>query len=307
MAHGYRIVEHKVDCVVDSRDRIGEGAFWCHDEEALYWLDVPMPSCLHRFVPKTGRHDSWPMPEMITALAKRSDGTLLVASESGLGFFDPRHPVLKNVAALEPEKPSNRSNDGAPDARGRFLIGTMQNNLGPNGEAIPISSASGGLWSIAPDLERREVANGLNITNGVVWSPDSRVLYVADSMIQRIFAFDYDLDTGSLANRRVFSAIEDLGYPDGAAVDSAGYVWSARWDGHCVARFAPDGALDYVVPIPASNVTSCAFGGHDLATLYVTTARLDVAPEVLRRYQQQGGVFAFRPGVAGTPRPRFAG
>lgn len=307
MAHEYRIVEHKVDCVVDSRDKIGEGAFWCREEDALYWLDVPMPSRLHRFVPKTGRHDVWPMPEMITALAKRADGTLLVASENGLSFFDPDRPVLKNVATLEPHKPSNRSNDGAPDARGRFVIGTMQNNLGPNGEAIPITSAAGGLWSIAPDLSQRKVASGINITNGVVWSPDSRILYAADSMIRQIFAFDYDLETGSLANKRVLNAIEDLGYPDGAAVDSAGFVWSARWEGHCVARLAPDGALDYIVPIPASNVTSCAFGGDDLATLYVTTARLDVGHEILERYPQQGGVFAFRPGVAGLPRPRFAG
>lgn len=307
MAHGYRIVEHEVDCVIDSRDKIGEGAFWCPQEGALYWLDVPMPSCLHRFVPKTGRHDTWPMPEMITALAKRRDGTLLVASENGLGFFDPRHPVLKNVATLEPWKPLNRSNDGAPDARGRFLIGTMQNNLGPEGEAIPITSAGGGLWSIAPDLAQREVVGAIHITNGVVWSPDSRILYVADSMIQRIFAFDYDLETGSVGDRRVFSAVADLGYPDGAAVDSAGCLWSARWEGHCIARFRPDGVVDCVVPIPASNVTSCAFGGDDLATLYVTTARLGVDAGTLARYPQQGGVFAFRPGVAGLPRPCFAG
>lgn len=303
----YRTISCDVACVVDSRDKIGEGAFWCPEEGAVYWLDAPMPAVLHRFVPRTGKHDRWPMPEIITAMAKRRDGTLLVASESGLNFFDPRNPGLTRVAAPEKHKPLNRSNDGAPDAKGRFWIGTMQNNLGPNGTEIPITEASGALWRIEPDLAATEMASGINITNGVAWSPDSRVLYVVDSMIQAIFAYDFDPAAGTIANKRVFSDVKDLGYPDGNAVDNEGYVWSARWEGHSVARIAPDGKIDHVVSIPASRVTSCAFGGDDLGTLYVTTSRLNVDPETLARYPQQGGLFALRPGVRGLPRPQFAG
>ena len=303
----YRIAKRDVRCVIDSRDKIGEGAFWCPDERAVYWLDVPMPSILHRFLPSTGRHDRWPMPEMITAMAKRADGTLLVASQGGINFFDPKTGVLARKTAPEADQQLNRSNDGAPDARGRFWMGTMMNNLGPAGEELPITAATGALWCIEPDLSARKVIGDIKITNGVVWNPQSSVLYVADSALQIIHAYDFDLGRGTVANHRVHSAIKDLGYPDGAAVDSEGYLWSARWEGHCVARLAPDGTVDQVVPIPAVQVTSCAFGGADLKTLYVTTARFGLSPEMAARYPQQGSLFAFEAPVAGLPRPRFAG
>ncbi|QIG46757.1 SMP-30/gluconolactonase/LRE family protein [Nordella sp. HKS 07] len=303
----YRIVNRDVRCVVDSRDKIGEGVFWCPQEQAAYWLDVPMPSVLHRFVPSTGRHDSWPMPEMITAMAKRADGSLLVASQGGINFFDPKTGKLNRKVAPEADQPLNRSNDGAPDARGRFWMGTMMNNLGPAGEDMPITAASGALWCIQPDLSARKVISDIKITNGVVWNPQSSVLYVADSALQIIYAYDFDLERGTVANRREFSAIKDLGYPDGAAVDSEGYLWSARWEGHCVARLAPDGTVDQVVTIPAVQVTSCAFGGADLKTLYVTSAHQGLRPELAARYPQQGSLFAFEAPVTGLPRPRFAG
>jgi len=105
----------------------------------------------------------------------------------------------------------------------------------------------------------------------------------------------------------VFSDIKDMGYPDGSAIDSEGYLWNARWEGGCVMRFAPDGSVDRIVPIPAWRVTSCAFGGEDLGTLYVTTARMGADEAQLERYPKQGGLFAFKPGVSGLPRPSFEG
>ncbi len=303
----YRTVEHEIECVVDSRDKVGEGAFWCPEERAVYWLDVPLPSVLHRFLPQSGRHDTWPTPEMITAMAKRRDGTLLVASQGGLNIFDPGSGHLDRIATPEAHRPKNRSNDSAPDAKGRFWLGTMQNNLGPNGEEIPIEASSGGLWRIEPDLTATEAVTGLGITNGLAWSPDNTVLYVADTMIQTIFAYDFDLDSGTLSNKRVFSDVKDLGFADGATVDAEGYIWSARWEGSCIARLAPDGSVDRIVPTPSTRVTSCAFGDDDFGTLYFTTARLGVAGSVLQTYPMQGGLFAFRPGVTGLPRPQFAG
>jgi sugar lactone lactonase YvrE len=303
----YPVVRRDVVCAVDSRDTIGEGAFWCGDEQALYWLDVPMPSMLHRFIPSTGRHDKLPMPEMITAMAKRKDGSLLVASQSGINYLDFEEGKLRPQVSPEADTPLNRSNDGAPDAHGRFWMGTMMNNLGANGEDMPITQASGALWRIDPDLSFEKVISGITITNGVAWSPDSATLYVSDSALQVIHAYDFDAKQGRVSGRRDFSTIKDLGYPDGATVDSEGYLWSARWEGHCVARFAPDGTVDCIVPIPASNVTSCAFGGNDLKTLYVTTARHGQTPDQATRYPQQGGIFAFEAPVPGLPRPRFAG
>lgn len=303
----YNIAEHEVRCVVDSRDKIGEGAFWAADEQVVYWLDVPMPSRIHRFDPVTGRHDTWPMPEMVTAMAKRSDGTLLVASENGLNTFDPGTAAYRHLGELEPHRPDNRSNDGAPDAKGRFWIGTMQNNVGPAGEAIPIKGPAGSLWKVEPGTPPIAMMDDLAITNGVAWSLDSTKLYVVDSMLDRIYVCDFDLEAGTLGPRRIFSEAPDLGTPDGNAVDAEGFLWSARWDGHCVARIAPDGEIDCIVPMPASLVTSCAFGGPDLDTLYVTTARLGMDDEMAHRYPQQGGLFAFRPGVRGLRRPVYAG
>jgi L-arabinonolactonase len=307
MTSRYRIMEHDVACVVDSRDKIGEGAFWCSDEQAVYWLDVPMPSRIHRFDPATGAHDTWPMPEMVTAMAKRSDGTLLVASENGLNIFDPRTAAYAHLGEIEPHRPANRSNDGAPDAKSRFWIGTMQNNLGPDGEGIPITGSVGSLWKIEAGKPPVAVLDEIGITNGVAWSPDSTKLYVVDSLVDQIYICDFDLEAGKAGPRRVFSDAKDLGTPDGNAVDADGYLWSARWDGHCVARIAPDGAVDCIVPMSASLVTSCAFGGPELDTLYVTTARLGIDEETARRYPLQGGLFAFRPGVRGLKRPGYAG
>ena len=303
----YPVSHTDVRCILDCRDKIGEGAFWCPEERAIYWLDVPMPSLLHRLIPETGHHDGWPMPEMITAMAKRADGSLLIASERGISFFDTREGKLNRRIAPEADLPLNRSNDGAPDVRGRFWMGTMMNNLGPGGTELPITEASGALWCIDPDLTCRQVLAGITITNGVVWSPDGTTLYVADSSPKVIHAYDFDMGRGEVSNPRVFSAITDLGSPDGAAVDSEGYLWSARWEGDCVARFALDGTLERTVAIPASQVTSCAFGGEDLKTVYVTTARQGMTAEAAARYPQQGALFAFTAPVPGLPRPRFAG
>jgi len=303
----HRIMEYPVSCVVDSRDQIGEGAFWCPREQAVYWLDVPMPSRIHRFIPDTGEHRTWPMAEMVTAMAKRADGSLLVASQSGLNLFDPRSGAYSHLAPLEPHRPANRSNDGAPDARGRFFIGTMQNNLAEDGSGIPIRAASGSVWRIEPGRAPVAVMDDLSITNGVAWSPDGTKFYVVDSMLDRIYVCDFDLETGDVGPRRIFSEAAGLGTPDGNAVDAEGFLWSARWDGSAVVRFAPDGSVDRVVPIPATLVTSCAFGGPDLDTLYVTSARLAIDAETAARYPQQGGLFALKPGVRGLNRPVYAG
>lgn len=302
----YRVDRRDVVCIVDSRDMIGEGAFWCGEEQALYWLDVPMPAALHRFIPATGQHDKLSMPEMISAMAKRKDGSLLVASQNGVNFLDFRDGRLRRQISPEADQPRNRSNDGAPDARGRFWMGTMMNNIGPNGEALPITEA-GAVWRINPDLSYEKAISGLTITNGIVWSPDQKTMYVADSATQIIHAFDFDLDAGKATARRAFSTIKDLGYPDGAAVDSDGFLWSARWEGQCVARFAPGGTVDRIVPIPAPRVTSCAFGGKDLKTLYVTTARYEATAEQEKLYPQQGSIFAFEAPAPGLLRPQFAG
>jgi len=183
----------------------------------------------------------------------------------------------------------------------------MQNNIAPDGSNLPLEGSQGAVWRIDPDFGATRMVEQICIPNGIVWSPDQKTLYLVDSMIQTIFAYDFDLGSGTIANRRIFSGVTDLGYPDGSAVDAEGYVWNARWAGSAVVRLAPDGRIAQVVPIPAERVTSCTFGGEDLGTLYVTTSRIHISAESLARHPQQGGIFAFEPGIKGLPRPQFAG
>lgn len=294
-------------CVLDCRDKLGEGIFWCPEEQVLYWVDIAMPSTLHRLDPVTGNHDIWAMPEMISALAKRKDGTLFVTSHHGLNFFDPKTGVLTRVVAPEAGRPLNRANDGAPDARGRFWYGSMTNNIAPDGSDLPITSPTGVLYRVEPDLRVIPMDGPVGIANGTCFSPDGGTLYFADTMAETIYAYDLDLESGGISHKRIFSQLSGYGFPDGSTVDAEGYVWNARWEAACVIRFSPDGEIDRVVDIPASRVTCCAFGGRYLDELYVTTARMNVAPTELEKHPQAGGVFALSPGVRGLPRPVFGG
>ena len=183
----------------------------------------------------------------------------------------------------------------------------MANNIAADGTYFSPGVATGQLWKVEPDLRMMPVEGGIGIANAVVWSPDYTVLYFADTALGAIFAWDFDLDLGAISNKRVFAAPEGYGYPDGGCIDAEGYLWNARWEGSALVRFAPDGRVDRVVPIPAERVTSCAFGGRDLDPLYVTTSRLHLTADQLASQPQAGGVFACRPGVRGLPRPIFAG
>ena len=301
------VINAKVECVLDCRDKLGEGIFWCPAERALYWVDVPMPSFLHRWDPKTGDQKSWPMPEMISSLAKRNDGTMLIASHHGLNVFDPSKGTLVRFGAPEADRPANRANDGCSDSKGRFWFGTMRNNIAPDGTYLDVPASTGVLYKVEPDLRIVPMEGGVGISNATCWSPDNRRMYFADTLLGAIHVYDFDLELGAISNKRIFAKLEGRGHPDGATVDAEGYVWNARWEGGSVIRFAPDGSVDAVVVIPAARVTCCAFGGDNLDTLYVTTSRLHLTDKELATQPAAGGIFALKPGVKGLPRPVFGG
>ena len=178
----------------------------------------------------------------------------------------------------------------------------MQNNVAPDGAYMDIEQSTGVLYKVEPDLRIVPMEGGVGISNATCWSPDHRTMYFADTLLGAIHAYDFDLELGAISNKRVFAKPDSLGFPDGATVDAEGYVWNARWEGGSLIRFAPDGAVDAVVAIPASRVTCCAFGGDDLDTLYVTTSRLHLTEQELAEQPQAGGIFALKPGVKGLPR-----
>ena len=295
-----------ITCIAQSNDRLGEGCMWDDKEQTLWWLDIPLPSRIHKFEPATGAHRSWQFNVILTAMALKHDGTLLVGGEHGLYCFDPATGALTEFAQPE-ERQGNRGNDGAADAAGRFWFGTMQQNIGPHGEDLDITRNSGALYRVEKNGASKLMVGEVGVSNGPCWSPDNKIFYFSDSRAQIIWAFDFDLTTGALTNKRVHNDTKDHGYPDGATVDAEGFLWSARWEGHCVLRIDPKGRIDRIVEMPASRPTCVCFGGKNLDTLYVTSSRAHVTEDVLQRYPLQGGVFCFDPKVKGFAKHRFGG
>lgn len=293
--------------LIDCQCTIGEGILWDAHAGYLWWVDVPMPSRLFRFDPANDRLETWDMGEMITSVAVRENGKgLIIASHGGLNIFDPVNPVLQRILDPEPMKPFNRSNDGAADPAGRYWLGTMQNNIAPDGTGMAIVSNSGALYRIDTDLSCHTMATDITIANTICWSPDASIMYSTDTATGTMFAYDFNLATGAISNKRDFARF-DRGHPDGSTVDAEGYLWNARWDGSCVVRFAPDGSVDRVIEVPAAQVTNCTFGGNDLSTLYITTARYELDAEGLAATPDAGNIFAVKTGVRGLADNRFAG
>lgn len=287
----------EIRCVVEARNRLGEVPVWDVAEQALYWVDIEEKR-LQRFTPATGVVEQWTMPERIACFALRERGGLIVAFASGFAFLDLATGAVERLAAPDAD-PGNRFNDGKCDRRGRFWAGTMDDGL---------TCHSGGLFRLDPDLGCRRMADGIGISNSLAWSPDDRVMYFADTLDRTIYRYDFDIETGAIANRRVFATTHDRpGNPDGSTIDAEGYLWNAEWDGWAVVRYAPDGRVDRVIELPVQKPTSCMFGGPDLATLYVTSAVWDLSGAALARQPLAGGLFAIDVGVRGLPEPRFAG
>ena len=287
-----------VACVVDCRNVLGEGALWCPREQRLWWIDIASPS-LWRFEPRSGRVEHWPLPKPPGCFALRKDGGFLIAFRNGFATLSEpggelRWPDIPGLTLGD-----ERFNDGKVDRAGRFWTGTLDRKLG---------AAIGQLYRVEPGLRVAAMDRGFTISNGIGWSPDDQAMYFTDTPSHRIYRYNFDAATGQIANRRVFVEVEPgHGGPDGMTVDAQGYVWSAQFDRWCINRYAPDGKLDRSLHMPVQRPTTCMFGGSDLSTLYVTSARMDLAADALAAQPHAGGVFALEPGVRGLPEPRFAG
>lgn len=288
-----------VSCVLAAGDLLGEGPVWSASEQALYRVDIKRPA-LHRWSPESGEVRDWALPADVGSFALRSGGGAVVALRTGLHLMDLDTGAVTPVCDPEEGLPENRFNDGKCDRRGRFWAGTMRDD-----ESAP----AGSLYRLDADHTCTRMRSGIICSNGIGWSPDGTTMYYTDTWTRRIDAVEFDPESGALGARRVF-ARDDVpgdGVPDGLTVDREGGVWSAKWDGWRVVRYAPDGSVDRVVPMPVQRPTSVMFGGPDLGTLYVTSARLGLDAAALRQAPESGGVFAFDPGARGLPEPEFAG
>ena len=285
-------------CVLDVKAKLGESPVWSAREKVLYWVDIDAPS-LNRFDPSTGENVAMPMPESIGSFALRKPAGFIVALRGGIWLARADGSLDRRILDAPYDPAHHRFNDGRCDPAGRFLVGSMNERR---------DAPSGTLVCIDRDGSMREVCRGFTISNGLAWSPDGHTMYHSDTPAHVLRAFDYDVATGHASNPRVFRQWQgETDRPDGGAIDSAGNYWSAFYRGGKVVQLSPRGDTIAEFPIPAMCPTMCAFGGPDLRTLYVTSARGGRDAHELERLPFSGGIFAMRVDVPGLPEPHFAG
>jgi D-xylonolactonase len=276
----------KPEIVADTKLATGEGPLWHPMEEKLYWLDIPNGMIL-RYDPKTGSHEQVYQGEVIGGFTIQEDGALLLFMEKGAVKIW-RNGELTTVIDEIPDERKTRFNDVIAGPEGRVFCGTM-----------PAKDHLGRLYRLDTDGSLTKILDGIGISNGMGFTPDRKQMYYTDSAKGEIYLFDYNRRTGEILNQRVFLKISESGVePDGLTVDAEGYIWSARWNGSCVVRVAPDGIEEIRITFPAKKVSSITFGGNEYKDIYVTTAGGDNRKE---EGSGAGALFHLNLDIQGVP------
>jgi len=289
------------ELIVDARNGTGESPVWHPTEQALYWVDIPART-LHRWQPN-GAQQAWQGDEMLACIARTEHGWV-AGMESGIFQLEPKADGSLDsrlLSTVEHAQGGMRFNDGRCDRQGRFWAGTMLMDM-PQGAHV------GALYRHDSEGHLHLQQDGMIVPNGLAFSPEGTRMYLSDSHpnVQKIWVFDYDIDSGTPHNKRLFVDMHAYpGRPDGAAIDQDGCYWICGNDAGQIHRFTPDGRLDRSLNVPVKKPAMCAFGGANLDTLFVTSIRpagIDLSDQPLA-----GGVFAFELGVKGLEEPAFRG
>ena len=282
----------KAKLLFDARAELGESPFWDARTQTLYWLDI-----LNKRI-YAGRDLLAQLDDFIGCAAPRKDGGLILTQSASFADLEPASAKLTVRAAVS-DPVHNRYNHGKCDPAGRFLAGTMDKNE---------QAASGALYSY-DGLNVTTLLTGIRNSNGLTWSPDSKIFYYIDTPTRGVTAFDYDLASGAIANPRIVIRMpEALGWPDGMTSDMDGNLWIACWGGAQVTKWDPlTGQLLERIPIPALQTSSCIFGGVDMKELYITSARKGLSQADLKKYPLSGGLFKVTTKVTGMSTFEFAG
>jgi sugar lactone lactonase YvrE len=287
-------------------DIVGESIVWSVREQALYWVDIGGKR-IHRLVPYTGEHASWPTPDFPTSIGLRRAGGFIVGLRREVCFWRPGE-AFETFAVPEPDLADNRLNEGRVAPDGAFWVSTMQNNLNPDGSPRAMDRKSGAIYRIDPTGTVTQLTpRDYGITNTMGWTRENRFLF-ADTPANEIYSFAYDPAAKTISDRRTIVSGFERGLPDGSCMDAEDTLWNCRVvGGACVARFSPNGALLALVELPVSWPTSCTFGGPDLSTLYVTSARFTMSAEHLAANPVEGSLLAIDSAGTGLAEPEFAG
>lgn len=289
-------------CVWPAAAVLGEGGLWSVSRQCLFWVDI-LSRRIHRFDPATGAQQRWEFDAEVSALAeRRSEPGLAIALRRGPAFWDPDLPERppQTLCEPEPQRAGNRFNDARCDSAGRWWMGSMD---------FDCRAPTGALYRVEPDGRWQRMDDGFAVTNGPTWIDGGRTLLFNDTVNGQVLAYETDPATGHLGARRPWLRFDEAdGLPDGMTTDAQGRVWICHWGGGCVSCHDPRTAQELSrVRLPVSQVTSCTFGGPDLSTLFITSARFSLDEAALAREPLAGGLFAVDTDAVGRPPAPFGG
>lgn len=289
----------KLELIYDAKATLGEGPCWDQDKQVLYWVDI-IKGRVHVHNQKDETNQVFEIGQYVGTVSVAESGELILALQHGFYLFDMETRELKPIDDPEKELPNNRFNDGKCDPAGRFLAGTM--SLIGEGNV-------GALYSLDKDFTVKKLVDYVGCSNGLAWSADFQTMYYIDSPTKQVVAYDYDLKTGNIQNKReVIRIPEGEGVPDGMTIDEEGMLWVAQWGGYKVSRWNPQtGERIYTISVPVAKVTSCVFGGENRDELYITTASEGLSEAELKEQPLAGGLFRYKVGVKGAPMYKFKG
>lgn len=279
----------KPELIADYACITGEGPLWHPDEKKLYWVDIP-PGRMFCYDPATGEHSMVYEGDSIGGMTLQPDGSLLLFMSKGAVRVWRDGAIVETIVEEIPDEVETRFNDVIAAPCGRVFCGTM-----------PTKDRLGRLYRLELDGSLTLLLEGITCSNGMGFTPDLKQMYYTDTMVRKIYVFDYDQATGDITNQRVLVETpkeESEGMPDGMTVDAEGYLWSARWDGGCLVRYDPEGNEVQRVSFPAKKVSCVTFGGDDYTDMYVTTAggnRKEIDGELA------GSLFRINLGIKGVP------
>lgn len=271
---------------------LGEGVVWNERTNTIWWTDIES-RLLYSYDPYRKTLKKYETPERVGCFAfTEEEGWLLIAFENGIAYFNPEQNSIKWLNRFLENSSYIRLNDGRVDRQGRFWVGSLV-------EDEKKTKEQGKLYRIDQNGDETALIDNVLISNSLCWSPNGTKMYFADSPSRQIVAYDFDIDTGTISNPKIFAETPEGIVPDGSVVDSEGFLWNAQWGGSRVVRYTNDGAVDHILEMPVSQPTCVAFGGPDLTWMFVTSASVDLTDDQLTDQPEAGYLFIYKTDVTG--------
>lgn len=288
----------KYEVVTDLPSELGEGPVWDADAQRIIWVDIEKGN-IHQYYPEESRQQTFHTGQRIGAVALKRSGGFIAALQHGFVTIDIEKQTIEIIDDPESHLPGNRFNDGKCDPAGRFWAGTM---------SMQGEEKAGGLYTLEKDLSVSKKISEVSCSNGMAWSSDHATFYFIDTPTRQVVAYDYNITDGSINNKRIIITIsEEDGFPDGMTIDTEGLLWVALWGGWKIEQWDPHtGKRLQSITLPASQITSCTFGGKNLNDLYITSANTGLSANELKEQPLAGHLFVVKScGSYGLPADTF--